>query len=124
MKNLFKYLIPLFFATFFFGGSGQLETADYSKLEFPSENVLQDSFISSPDSDLCLSHQASITNAFSPQNSARRINSFLRHNFVIIKAGKIINTGTWFFVQNQSSIKSSYFAEPAHKLAFLGKLII
>ena len=125
MRNILKYLILVIVAAVF----GHADLSSFSYLDTTAEenaiqSALYETSISASDSELCLPRQVSLTNTVRVQSTARRTNGVQRNNIEFTKAGKVINTGQRYFIQKKSIITHSSLIEPAHKLLYLGKLII
>lgn len=80
--------------------------------------------ISSSESELCLPRQISYASSSRVQTSVRRTTGYNRINIEFAKSGKIINSELKYFIQRKSLLTHSPLIEPAHKLLYLGKLII
>lgn len=126
MKNLFKYLIPVFLGIIIGWCCGECESGDAeSGLEKHAVvAAVSGSGISSPDSEFCLPRTVSFANSQRVQTGARRTNTINRNSLEFTKAGKVMNAGIRYFVQNKSILVHSSLLEPSHRLLYLGKLII
>lgn len=125
MKNLLKYLLVLFSAVLVWGSEDGAAFTD--RQDAAEEAYFQvDSFtsISSAESEFCLPRQVSSANTQRVQSNARRTTSLSRNNLEFARAGKIINAGLRYVIQNRSIIIHSSLSEPANLLLYLGKLII
>ena len=80
--------------------------------------------ISASEYDFLIPRPTSFASAQRVQGSARRTGSFQRNNLEFAKSGKVINAGLRYFIQRKSLIVHSSLIEPAHRLLYLGKLII
>ena len=126
MRKLLKYLFIFIVAAVFWdraGASISVAETDTAADTPVSESVIYTK-ISASDSELCPPRQVSLTNTVRVQSTARRTNGVQRNNIEFTKAGKVINTGQRYFIQKKSIITHSSLIEPAHKLLYLGKLII
>lgn len=126
MRKWLKYLISLMFVVAFWNCKDSLlstapETT--SKAQAISEAVC-DNIISSSESELCLPRQISYASPYRAQSTARRTTGYSRASFEFAKSGKIINAGLRYLTQRKSILTHSSLIEPAHKLLYLGKLII
>ncbi len=126
MRKLLKYLFIFIAAAVFWDRAGACVSAaetDTGTDTSVCESVIYTT-ISASDSELCPPRQVSLTNTVRVQSTARRTNGVQRNNLEFTKAGKVINTGQRYFIQKKSIITHSSLIEPAHKLLYLGKLII
>ena len=126
MRKLLKYLFIFIVAAVFWDRAGAPVSAaetDAGADTHVNESVIYTT-ISASDSELCPPRQVSLTNTVRVQSTARRTNGVQRNNIEFTKAGKVINTGQRYFIQKKSIITHSSLIEPAHKLLYLGKLII
>ena len=126
MRKLLKYLIPLIVVVAF-SGSTDDSAVEVSKTPSVDASAMLDishSSISSSEAEICLPRQISSASTPRVQNGVRRINSIQRNNIEFTKAGKVINSGIRYLVQNRSIIISSSLSEPACRLISLGRLII
>ena len=126
MKKLLKYLVFFFVAVAFWG------SADKDVSSVPIEDIADMSIadvsshadFSPTDHQFSLPRQTSFANSQRAQSSVRRTNSVHRNNTEFAKSGKVENAGLRFSIQAKSIIIHSSLIEPAHKLIYLGKLII
>ncbi len=126
MKKLLKYLL-FFVVAVAFWDSTDKEVPSVS-IEDIAEMALADASshtdFSPTDHQFSLPRQTSFANSQRAQSSVRRTNSVQRNNTEFAKSGKVENAGLRFVVQTKSIIIHSSLIEPAHKLIYLGKLII
>ena len=125
MRNLLKYMLLIMVAAVF--GHADLSACsepETTAAEMAVYAVTSDANISAADSELCLPRQVSFSSGIRVQSTARRTNCAQRNNLEFAKSGKIINAGQQYFIQRKSIIVHSSLIEPAHKLLYLGKLII
>lgn len=126
MKKLLKYLLFFFVAVAFWG------SADKDVSSVPIEDIADMSIadvsshadFSPTDHAFSLPRQTSFANSQRAQSSVRRTNSIHRSNTEFAKSGKVENAGLRYVTQTKSIILHSSLIEPAHKLIYLGKLII
>ena len=126
MKKLLKYLLPLIAITVF------CNCADRSASVVPEDQAadlligydMRDSGISATDAEICLPRQVSFGNTSRLQSAPRRTTGTHRNNVEFARSGKIVNADLRYFIQRKSIIIHSPLVEPAHKLLYLGKLII
>lgn len=124
MKKLLKYLL-VFFAVLAWDSEGSAAFAYAQEAEEESFFLIDSATsISSTESEFCLPRQVSFANTQRVQSNARRTTSISRNNLEFARAGKVINAGLRFFIQNRYIIIRSSLSEPARILLFLGKLII
>lgn len=127
MKRLLKYLLPVVMAAVFWN------CADKSVSSVPEDvpadlsvmaSACQAGF-SSADSEFCLPNQVSFTNSHRVQTTPRRTTgTHHRSNLEFSKSGKVVNACLRYFVQKKSITEHFSLMEPAHRLFYLGKLII
>ncbi|MBR2162241.1 MAG: hypothetical protein IJ954_00005 [Bacteroidales bacterium] len=126
MRNLLKYVLVFIVTAVFWGraeGHGSAISAN-AETGFFSHLILSQQSISSPDTECCVPRQVSSASTTNIQSSARRTSYPNRSNIEFAKSGKIINADIRFFIQRKSIITHSTLIEPAHRLLYLGKLII
>lgn len=124
MKKLLKYLL-VFFAVLAWDSEGSATFAYAQEAEEESFFLIDSATsISSTESEFCLPRQVSFANTQRVQSNARRTTSISRNNLEFARAGKVINAGLRYFIQNRYIIIRSSLSEPARILLFLGKLII
>lgn len=124
MKKLLKYLL-VFFAVLAWDSEGSAVFAYAQEAEEESFFLIDSATsISSTESEFCLPRQVSFANTQRVQSNARRTTSISRNNLEFARAGKVINAGLRYFIQNRYIIIRSSLSEPARILLFLGKLII
>ena len=124
MKKLLKYLL-VFFAVLAWDSEGTAAFAYAQETEEESFFLIDSATsISSTESEFCLPRQVSFANTQRVQSNARRTTSISRNNLEFARAGKVINAGLRYFIQNRFIIIRSSLSEPARILLFLGKLII
>lgn len=125
MKRLLKYLLPVLMAAAFLGCMDERESVASSgavaDMTFGAETQAA---ISASEYDFLIPRPTSFASAQRVQGSARRTGSFQRNNLEFAKSGKVINAGLRYFIQRKSLIVHSSLIEPAHRLLYLGKLII
>lgn len=126
MSKWIKYLLPLIVVAAFWNSTDNNEStvsevvpADISIIEYSYQSNFSES-----ESEPCLPRQISFTNGSRVQSAARRSGGQQRNNLEFTKAGRIINTGLRYYIQNKSIIKYSTLTEPSNKLLSLGRLII
>jgi hypothetical protein len=88
------------------------------------EKAISGTDLSQSDHQFSLPRQTSFANSQRAQGSVRRTNSVHRNNTEFAKSGKVVNAGLRYVTQTKSIILHSSLIEPAHKLIYLGKLII
>ncbi len=126
MKRWLTYLLPLIIVALYWNYKDNLISSSPEKLSpvhAISESVC-DNVIYAAESELCLARQISYTGLSRIQTSVRRTSSYSRVHFEFAKSGKLINAGLRYFIQAKSILIHSSRIEPAHKLLYLGKLII
>ena len=126
MKRWLTYLLPLIIVALYWNYKDNLISSSPEKLSpvHAISETLCDNVIYAAESELCLARQISYTGLSRIQTSARRTSSYSRVHFEFAKSGKLINTGLRYFIQAKSILIHSSRIEPAHKLLYLGKLII
>lgn len=127
MRKWLKYMLALMVAAIFWNCKEDLASTsvpDNSPLSRTRYEALCEKNISPAESELCLPHQISYTSPSQVQTTARRVSNYNRTNIEYAKSGRIINTGLIYFIQRKSIIIHASFIEPAHKLLYLGRLII
>jgi hypothetical protein len=126
MKKLLKYLLFFLAAALLWGGTDK----DISSVtaedvaDMVMEKAISGTDISQSDHQFSLPRQTSFANSQRAQSSVRRTNSVHRNNTEFAKSGKVVNAGLRYVTQTKSIILHSSLIEPAHKLIYLGKLII
>ena len=126
MKNLLKYILLSILAFAFHDSAKDVfSSEEYNLLSgLQIEHILeQETFVSSPQTDICLPRQASTLNVPRTQTSSRH-DSSNRHNLEFIKFAKTITSGCNYFAQNKTLIQHSPFMDPGHKLVSLCRFII
>lgn len=126
MKKLLKYLLFTLAAAFLWA------TADREMSSVTAEDVadmvlekaISNTDLSQSDHQFSLPRQTSFANSQRAYSSVRRTNSVHRSNTEFAKSGKVVNAGLRYVTQTKSIIIHSSLIEPAHKLIYLGKLII
>lgn len=126
MRELFKYLLLVFAAVFFWN------CVENPINPLPEESVADVSLIttacqtgvSSTDHEFCPPRQINFANTQRVQNSPRRTTGTHRSNIEFTKSGKIVNACLTYDTQRKSIIVHSSHLEPIHRLLYLGKLII
>lgn len=126
MKNLLKYLLPIVMIVAFSNAAGGFESssqrdASYSR---PVENVEFSGAFSTPHSELGVPGQVSLSCPTRVHSGARRTVGAHRPVSEFLKSGKASNISVLYSAQRQSVIVNTSVIEHAHKLVYLGKLII
>lgn len=126
MKRLLKYLLPVIAVLALWNCMGTSVSADTGNAAaaMSLEETVYQTVISESQSELCLPRQISVASCQRIQSGARRTVGSGRNNIEFTKSGKIINADIRYFVQKKSIIIHSSLIEPAHRLLYLGKLII
>ena len=126
MKKLLKYLL-FFLAAAVLWGEADKEMSSVTAedvADIVMEKAISGTDISQSDHEFSLPRQTSFANSQRAQSSVRRTNSVHRSNTEFAKSGKVVNAGLRYVTQTKSIILHSSLIEPAHKLIYLGKLII
>ncbi len=126
MKKLLKYLL-FFLAAAVLWGEADKEMSSVTAedvADIVMEKAISGTDISQSDHEFSLPRQTSFANSQRAQSSVRRTNSVHRNNTEFAKSGKVVNAGLRYVTQTKSIILHSSLIEPAHKLIYLGKLII
>ena len=126
MKKLLKYLLLVIVAAAFFSGTEGSVSVDTTE-QCPDIFLYDEAFelsLSAPESELAVPRQVFFAHTHQVQSSARRTVNSHRNNLEFTKAGKLINAGIQYFVQNLTIVKGSSLSDPAQRLLCLGKLII
>ena len=126
MKKLLKYLL-FFLAAAVLWGAADKEMSSVTAedvADIVMEKAISGTDISQSDHEFSLPRQTSFANSQRAQSSVRRTNSVHRNNTEFAKSGKVVNAGLRYVTQTKSIIIHSSLIEPAHKLIYLGKLII
>ena len=126
MKKLLKYLL-FFLAAAVLWGEADKEMSSVTAedvADIVMEKAISGTDISQSDHEFSLPCQTSFANSQRAQSSVRRTNSVHRNNTEFAKSGKVVNAGLRYVTQTKSIILHSSLIEPAHKLIYLGKLII
>lgn len=126
MKSLLKYLFPIavIVALCNVTGISDSSSQDGSISGFPKEEIsFADSF-SAPVSELSLPGQISLSGSARFHGNARRTVSIHRSAVGFIKSGKAFNISVFYSFHRESVIVNTSVIEHAHKLVYLGKLII
>ena len=126
MKKLLKYLL-FFLAAAVLWGAADKEIPSVTAEEVADMLLAETSShadFSPVDHSFSLPRQTSFANSQRAQSSVRRTNSVHRNNTEFAKSGKVFNAGLRYVIQAKSIIIHSSLIEPAHKLIYLGKLII
>lgn len=126
MRNILKYLLLFIVTAVFLDRADAFASAAEMGTDtvFPAGESVSHTEISSSDSELYPPHHVSITNSVHVQSTARRTNGLQRNKVEFTKCGKVVNSSQIYFIQKKSIITNSSLIEPAHKLLYLGKLII
>lgn len=120
MKNLLKYLL-VFVIVAFFHAAGR--TAPISSSIYMEDIVFADSF-SSPDAEFSVPRQIQLTGSSRVQCSSRRTTSIQRTVSEFLKSGKSFNISSLNSVGRGNIVVNTSVIEHAHKLVYLGKLVI
>ena len=126
MKKLLKYLL-FFLAAAVLWGTADKEMSSVTAEDVADmvlEKAISSMDLSQSDHQFSLPRQTSFANSQRAQSSVRRTNSVHRNNTEFAKSGKVVNAGLRYVTQTKSIIIHSSLIEPAHKLIYLGKLII
>lgn len=126
MKKLLKYLL-FFLAAAVLWGAADKEMSSVTAEDVADmvlEKAISSMDLSQSDHQFSLPRQTSFANSQRAQSSVRRTNSVHRNNTEFAKSGKVVNAGLRYVTQTKSIILHSSLIEPAHKLIYLGKLII
>lgn len=126
MKKLLKYLL-FFLAAAVLWGAADKEMSSVTAEDVADmvlEKAISSMDLSQSDHQFSLPRQTSFANSQRAQSSVRRTNSVHRNNTEFAKSGKVVNAGLRYVTQTKSIILYSSLIEPAHKLIYLGKLII
>ena len=126
MKKLLKYiLISILAFTFYDSTKDGSSSIEYNLLsDSRIEHILeQDTFVSSPQTDICPPCQVSTLNVPRVQTSSRHDGSN-RHNSEFVKFGKTISSRCNYIAQNKTILQYSPFIDSDHKLVSLCRLII
>lgn len=126
MKKLLKYLL-FFLAAAVLWGEADKEMSSVTAEDVADmvlEKAISSMDLSQSDHQFSLPRQTSFANSQRAQSSVRRTNSVHRNNTEFAKSGKVVNAGLRYVTQTKSIILHSSLIEPAHKLIYLGKLII
>ena len=126
MKKLLKYLL-FFLAAAVLWGAADKEMSSVTAEDVADmvlEKAISSTDLSQSDYQFSLPRQTSFANSQRAQSSVRRTNSVHRNNTEFAKSGKVVNAGLRYVTQTKSIIIHSSLIEPAHKLIYLGKLII
>ena len=126
MKKLLKYLL-FFLAAAVLWGEADKEMSSVTAEDVADmvlEKAISSTDLSQSDHQFSLPRQTSFANSQRAQSSVRRTNSVHRNNTEFAKSGKVVNAGLRYVTQTKSILLHSSLIEPAHKLIYLGKLII
>lgn len=126
MKKLLKYLLFFLAAAVLWGEADKDMSSVTAEdvADIVMEKAISGTDISQSDHEFSLPRQTSFANSQRAQSSVRRTNSVHRNNTEFAKSGKVVNAGLRYVTQTKSIIIHSSLIEPAHKLIYLGKLII
>ena len=126
MKKLLKYLLFFLAAAVLWGASDKEMSSVTAEdvADMVLEKAISSTDLSQSDYQFSLPRQTSFANSQRAQSSVRRTNSVHRNNTEFAKSGKVVNAGLRYVTQTKSIILHSSLIEPAHKLIYLGKLII
>ena len=126
MKNWLKYILIGILAFAFYGSvKDDSSSREYDFIsELQIEHILeQETFVSSPRTDICPPRQVSTLSAPRVQSSSRH-DSSSRYNPEFVKFGKAISSGYNYISQNNTLIQYSPSMDPGFKLVSLCRLII
>lgn len=126
MKNWLKYiLISILGLVFYDGAKDDSSSGEYNLIsELQIEQILeQETFVSSPRTDICLPRQVSTLSVPRVQSSSRH-DSSSRNSSEFVKFGKSISAGFNYIAQNKTLIQYSPSMDPGHKLVSLCRFII
>lgn len=126
MKKMLKYILLSVLAFAFYGSvKDDFSSGDDNLISgFLVEHILeQETFVSSPRTDICLPRQVSSLSVPRVQTSSRPESSN-RHNQEFVKFSKSISAGCNYTARNKTLIQYSTFMAPGHKLVSLCRLII
>lgn len=126
MKNWLKYiLISILGLVFYDGAKDDSSYREYNLIsELQIEQILeQETFVSSPRTDICPPRQVSTLSAPRVQSSSRH-DSSSRNSSEFVKFGKSISAGFNYIAQNKTLIQYSPSMDPGHKLVSLCRFII
>ena len=126
MKNLLKYILLCILALAFYDGDKDDSSSGESNLisELRIEHIIEEeTFLSSPRTDICPPRQVSTLSVPRVQTSSRH-DSSNRHNSEFVKFGKSISSGYNYISHNTTLIQYSPFIDPGHKLIRLCRFII
>lgn len=126
MKRWLKYLLPLVVGVAFWNSTDELSSKTSEELSATQAigETVCDNIISASESELCLPRQISNASSSRVQTTTRRAAGFNRINVEFVKSDRRIHVGFGYFRQRNSQLLHSSLMEPAHKLLYLGKLII
>lgn len=126
MKRVLKYLLPVIAVLVFWNCMDAPVSAVTAEVHSAAsfEDTAFHTYISESESELCLPRQVSFANSQRVQTAVRRTAGAGRNNIEFTRSGKIINADVRYFVQRKSILIHSSLIEPAHRLLYLGKLII
>lgn len=126
MGKFLKYLLSAIVVLAFWNCTDKSAptVAEGSAVTMSIEETAYQTNISESESELCLPRQVSFANSNRVQSTARRSTGTNRNNIEFTKSGRVLNSGIRYFVQRNSIISHSTLVEPAHRLLYLGKLII
>ena len=126
MKNWLKYiLISILGLALYSSVEDDSSSREYNLIsELQVEHILeQETFVSSPRTDICPPRQVSTMSVPRVQTSNRN-DSPNRHNSEFVKFGKTISSGGNYIAQNKTLIQYSTSMDPGHKLVSLCRFII
>lgn len=126
MRNLLKYLIPIVMIVAFSNAAGGFDSSYQKSVSdcCPIETVEYSGFFSTPHSELGIPEQISLSCPTSVHSNVRRTVGTHRLVLEFIKSGKALNISVLYSEQRHSVIVNTSVIEHAHKLVYLGKLII
>lgn len=127
MRSLLKYIIPILFVVALSNVASEGDSS-FSSAELRSlptdEAIYLDSFTSS--SDNCTFAEPQILSSVSTRSQVNdeRPDNAHRHTSKFVKSGKACNISVIHRIQKSVVLVSTAIPEHAHKLVFLGRLII
>lgn len=126
MKNLLKYILLSILALALYDSvKDDSSSREYNLIsELQVEHILkQETFVSSPQTDICPPRQVSTLSVPRVQTSSRQ-DSSNRSNSDFVKFGKTISSGYNYIAQNKTLIQRSPSMDPDYKLVSLCRFII
>ena len=126
MKNLLKYLILVGIAVAFCNAGGGFDSSFEnisSSFHLVGDLTHTDTF-SAPDHALSAPRQLQLSGPTRLQCNSRRTSSMNKNSSEFVKSGKSFNIASLNSVRRHSLVVNTNVIEHAHKLVYLGKLII